>query len=137
MKHDSHIIYRLTPPSELYACFRENKETGETKLVRWSTYVQNTGIVNGVHIGDSYEKILAEYPKAMSSQETSSDGKSKYDPQKDTSTQFSVFINKNGNIYSDNEYREMWFSTITSGFNVNNGMVTGIAFGDMQSTKLV
>lgn len=36
---------------------RADKERGETKLVQWITTMNNTGLANGISIGDSYEKI--------------------------------------------------------------------------------
>ena len=35
---------------------RADKERGETKLVQWITTMNNTGLANGISIGDSYEK---------------------------------------------------------------------------------
>ena len=122
---------------------RADKETGETKLVHWMTNVDHTGIANGISIGDSYERILAEYPDAMCSTEIRPNNPSKYDPEIDASVYFTVYMDENGNTYSYAEYEQKRADSIREhgnfdlakwyalDFTVENGRITQIDFGDL------
>lgn len=85
---------------------RADKERGETKLVQWITTMNNTGLANGISIGDSYEKISTKYPDAMCSTEIRPNNPSKYDPEIDASVYFPVYMDENGNTYSYAEYEQ-------------------------------
>ena len=122
---------------------RADKETGETKLVHWTTNMDHTGIANGISIGDSYERILAEYPDAMCSTEIRPNNPSKYDPEIDASVYFTVYMDENGNTYSYAEYEQKRADSIREhgnfdlakwyalDFTVENGRITQIDFGDL------
>ena len=122
---------------------RADKETGETKLVHWTTNMDHTGIANGISIGDSYERILAEYPDAMCSTEIRPNNPSKYDPETDSRVYFTFYMDKNGNTYSYVEYEKKRADSIREhgnfdlakwyalDFTVENGRITQIDFGDL------
>ena len=122
---------------------RADKETGETKLVHWMTNMDHTGIANGISIGDSYERILAEYPDAMCSTEIRPNNPSKYDPETDSRVYFTFYIDENGNTYSYVEYEKKRADSIREhgnfdlakwyalDFTVENGRITQIDFGDL------
>ena len=122
---------------------RADKETGETKLVQWITTMNNTGLTNGISIGDSYERILAEYPDAMCSTEMRPNNPSKFDPETDASVYFTVYMDENGNTYSYAEYEQKRADSIreqedfdlakwyTLDFTVENGQITRIIFCDL------
>ena len=127
---------------------RVNKETGERKLVYWRTTMNNTGLTNGILIGDSYERISAEYPDAMCSTEMRPNNPSKYDPETDASVYFTVYMDENGNTYSYAEYEQKradsireqgnfdlakWYALF---FTVENGQITEIAFGDLIAIQM-
>ena len=122
---------------------RADKETGETKLVHWTTNMDHTGIANGISIGDSYERILAEYPDAMCSTEIRPNNPSKYDPETDSRVYFTFYMDENGNTYSYVEYEKKRADSIREhgnfdlakwyalDFTVENGRITQIDFGDL------
>ena len=122
---------------------RADKETGETKLVHWMTNMDHTGIANGISIGDSYERILAEYPDAMCSTEIRPNNPSKYDPETDSIVYFTFYMDENGNTYSYVEYEKKRADSIREhgnfdlakwyalDFTVENGRITQIDFGDL------
>lgn len=126
---------------------RADKETGETKLVRWTTDMDHTGIANRISIGDSYERILAEYPDAMCSTEVGYGAPRKYNPETDSRVSFVVYMDENGNTYSDTEYDKkradsfmehenfdlaQWYAL---DFTVENGQITRIDFGDLMALQ--
>jgi hypothetical protein len=122
---------------------RADKERGETKLVQWITTMNNTGLANGISIGDSYEKISTKYPDAMCSTEIRPNNPSKYDPEIDASVYFTVYMDENGNSYSYAEYEQKRADSIREqgnfdlakwyalDFTVENGQITRIIFGDL------
>lgn len=122
---------------------RADKETGETKLVQWITTMNNTGLTNGISIGDFYERISAEYPDAICSTEMRPNNPSKYDPEIDASVYFTVYMDENGNTYSYAEYKQKRADSIREQgnfdlakwyelyFDVENGQITRIIFGDL------
>ena len=122
---------------------RADKETGETKLVYWWTDMDHTGIANRISIGDSYERILAEYPDAMCSTEVAYVPPRKYNPETDSRVSFVVYMDENGNTYSETEYEKKRFDSIREQgnfdlakwyglyFTVENGRITMIDFGDL------
>ena len=110
--------------------------------------MDHTGIANGISIGDSYERILAEYPDAMCSTEMvygDPAQKHKYNPETDSSVYFSVYMDENGNTYSHTEYEKKRFDSISEQgsfdstkwyvlyFGVENGQITEITFGDLMA----
>lgn len=123
---------------------RTDKETGETKLVSWMTSMNHTGLTNGILIGDSYERILAEYPDAMCSTEMGYGSPAhKYNPETDSRVSFVVYMDENGNTYSYVEYEKKRADSIREhgnfdlakwyalDFDVENGQITRIIFGDL------
>ena len=122
---------------------RADKERGETKLVQWITTMNNTGLANGISIGDSYEKISTKYPDAMCSTEIRPNNPSKYDPEIDASVYFTVYMDENGKTYSYAEYEQKRADSIREqgnfdlakwyalDFTVENGQITRIIFGDL------
>ena len=122
---------------------RADKETGETKLVHWMTDMDHTGIANRISIGDSYERILAEYPDAMCSTEVGYGAPRKYNPETDSRVSFVVYMDENGNTYSETEYEKKRFDSFSEQgsfdltkwyglyFDVENGRITQIDFGDL------
>ena len=123
---------------------RADKETGETKLVHWMTNMDHTGLANGISIGDSYERILAEYPDAMCSTEMGYGSSAhKYNPETDSRVSFVVYMDENGNTYSYAEYEQKRADSIREqgnfdlakwyalDFTVENGQITRIIFGDL------
>ena len=127
---------------------RADKETGETKLVQWITTMNNTGLANGISIGDSYEKILTEYPDAMCSTEMVYGSLAhKYNPETDSRVSFVVYMDENGNTYSPVEYEKKRADRISEGnfdfakwyglyFDVENGRITMIDFGDLMAIQV-
>lgn len=127
---------------------RADKETGETKLVYWRTTMNHTGLSNGISVGDSYEKILTEYPDAMCSTEMSYGGPAhKYNPETDPRVSFTVYMDENGNTYSPVEYEKKRADRISEGnfdfakwyglyFTVENGRITMIDFGDLMAIQV-
>ena len=127
---------------------RADKERGETKLVQWITTMNNTGLANGISIGDSYEKISTKYPDAMCSTEIRPNNPSKYDPEIDASVYFTVYMDENGNTYSYAEYEQKRADSIREqgnfdlakwyalDFTVENGQITRIIFGDLRAKQL-
>ena len=127
------------------ACLvRTDKETGETKLVSWATTMNNTSLANGISIGDSYERISAEYPDAMCSTEMGYGSPAhKYNPETDPRVSFSVYMNESGNTYSPLEYQKKRNDSIRAqenfdiakwyllSFTVENSQITEIVFGDL------
>ena len=127
---------------------RVNKETGERKLVYWRTTMNNTGLTNGISIGDSYERILAEYPDAMCSTEMGYGSSAhKYNPETDSRVSFVVYMDENGNTYSYAEYGQKRADSIREQgnfdlakwyglyFDVENGRITQIDFGDLAAIQ--
>lgn len=127
---------------------RADKETGETKLVYWKTTMNHTGLSNGISIGDSYEKILTEYPDAMCSTEVGYGGPAqKYNPETDPRVSFMVYMDENGNTYSPVEYQKNRFDSISEhgnfdlakwyllSFTVENSQITEIVFGDLVAVQ--
>ena len=123
---------------------RADKETGETKLVQWITTMNNTGLTNGISIGDFYERISAEYPDAMCSTEMGYGSSAhKYNPETDSRVSFVVYMDENGNTYSYAEYGQKRADSIREqgnfdlakwyalDFTVENGRITQIDFGDL------
>lgn len=132
------------------ACYvRTDKETGETKLVHWWTNMDHTGLANGISIGDSYERILAEYPDAICSTEMVYGSLAhKYNPETDSCVSFWVYMDENGNTYPYAEYEKKrndsisergsfdytkWYELV---FTVENGQITRIDFGDLVALQL-
>ena len=127
---------------------RADKERGETKLVQWITTMNNTGLANGISIGDSYEKILTEYPDAMCSTEMVYGSLAhKYNPETDSRVSFVVYMDENGNTYSPVEYEKKRADRISEGnfdfakwyglyFDVENGRITMIDFGDLMAIQV-
>ena len=127
---------------------RADKETGETKLVYWRTTMNHTGLSNGISVGDSYEKILTEYPDAMCSTEMGYGGPAhKYNPETDPRVSFTVYMDENGNTYSPVEYAKKRADRISEGnfdfakwyglyFTVENGRITMIDFGDLMAIQV-
>lgn len=128
---------------------RTDKETGETKLVSWMTSMNHTGLTNGILIGDSYERILAEYPDAMCSTEMGYGSPAhKYNPETDSRVSFVVYMDENGNTYSYVEYEKKRADSIREhgnfdlakwyalDFDVENGQITRIIFGDLVALQL-
>lgn len=127
---------------------RADKETGETKLVYWRTTMNHTGLSNGISVGDSYEKILTEYPDAMCSTEMGYGGPAhKYNPETDPRVSFTVYMDENGNTYSPVEYEKKRADRISEGnfdfakwyglyFTVENGRITMIDFGDLVAIQV-
>ena len=143
----SYNAYILEQSSnQILACLiREDKKTGEKKLVRWGTTVEHMGLTNGISIGDSYEKILEEYPDAMCSTEMESDNMRKYDPEKDLIERFKVYMDEKGNTYSPVEAQEKLDIIYENGteeeltkwyvldFIVASGQIIKIDFCDLQA----
>lgn len=142
-KRTSTYVLEQSENQSVACLVRADEETGETKLVFWTTTMNHTGIANGISIGDSYERILAEYPDAMCSTETRLNNPSKYDPETDSSVYFTVYMDENGNTYSYTEYDKkradsfmehenfdlaQWYAL---DFTVENGQITQIMFGDL------
>lgn len=132
------------------ACYvRTDKETGETKLVHWWTNMDHTGLANGISIGDSYERILAEYPDAICSTEMVYGSLAhKYNLETDSCVSFWVYMDENGNTYPYAEYEKKrndsisergsfdytkWYELV---FTVENGQITRIDFGDLVALQL-
>lgn len=132
------------------ACYvRTDKETGETKLVHWWTNMDHTGLANGISIGDSYERILAEYPDAICSTEMVYGSLAhKYNLETDSCVSFWVYMDENGNTYPYAEYEKKrndsisergsfdytkWYELV---FTVENGQITQIDFGDLVALQL-
>ena len=127
---------------------RADKETGETKLVLWRTNMDHTGLANGISIGDSYEKILTEYPDAMCSTEMVYGRLAhKYNPETDSRVSFVVYMDENGNTYSPVEYEQKRADSIREQgnfdlakwyglyFTVENGRITMIDFGELRAMQ--
>ena len=145
MEKNTEFFYSLKQSGDqrVRCLVRADKETGETKLVCWTTDMDHTGIANRISIGDSYERILAEYPDAMCSTEIRPNNPSKYDPEIDASVYFTVYMDENGNTYSHTEYEKKRFDSIREQgnfdlakwyglyFTVENGRITMIDFGDL------
>ena len=145
-KRGSYYSLERSGDQSVSCLVRADKETGETKLVQWITTMNNTGLANGISIGDSYERILAEYPDAMCSTEMGYGGpaqKHKYNPETDSRVSFVVYMDENGNTYSPVEYEKKRFDSIREQgnfdlakwyglyFTVENGRITMIDFGDL------
>ena len=109
--------------------------------------MNNTGLANGISIGDSYEKILTEYPDAMCSTEMVYGSLAhKYNPETDSRVSFVVYMDENGNTYSPVEYEKKRADRISEGnfdfakwyglyFDVENGRITMIDFGDLRAVQ--
>ena len=106
--------------------------------------MDHTGLANGISIGDSYEKILTEYPDAMCSTEMVYGSLAhKYNPETDSRVSFVVYMDENGNTYSHTEYEQKRADSIREQgnfdlakwyglyFTVENGRITRIIFGDL------
>lgn len=149
MEKRGEIIYSLEQSEDqsVGCLVRADTETGETKLVLWMTNMNHTGLANGISIGDSYERISAEYPDAMCSTEMRPGNPSKYDPETDSSVSFAVYMDENGNTYSPVEFQKKradgireqgifdlakWYALF---FTVENGQITRIDFGDLIATQ--
>lgn len=145
MEKNREFIYSLerSEDQSVGCLVRADKETGETKLVQWITTMNNTGLTNGISIGDFYERISAEYPDAICSTEIRPNNPSKYDPEIDASVYFTVYMDENGNTYSYAEYEQKRADSIREqgnfdlakwyalDFTVENGQITRIIFGDL------
>ena len=149
-KRGSYYSLERSGDQRVSCLVRADKETGETKLVLWRTNMDHTGLANGISIGDSYERILAEYPDAMCSTEMvygSSSLAHKYNPETDSRVSFAVYMDENGNTYSDTEYKKKRFDSIREQvsfdftkwyelyFGVENGQITRIDFGDLAAIQ--
>lgn len=150
MEKNTEFFYSLKQSGDQRVdCFiRADKETGETKLVQWITTMNNTGLANGISIGDSYEKIITEYPDAMCSTEMVYGSLAhKYNPETDSRVSFVVYMDENGNTYSPVEYEKKradrireqgnfdfakWYGLY---FDVENGRITMIDFGDLRAVQ--
>ena len=110
--------------------------------------MNNTSLANGISIGDSYERISAEYPDAMCSTEMGYGGPAhKYNPETDPRVSFTVYMDENGNTYSPVEYEKKRADRISEGnfdfakwyglyFTVENGRITMIDFGDLMAIQV-
>ena len=143
-KRGSYYSLERSGDQSVRCLVRADKETGETKLVLWMTDMDHTGLANGISIGDSYERILAEYPDAMCSTEMVYGRLAhKYNPETDSRVSFVVYMDENGNTYSPVEYEKKRFDSIREQgnfdlakwyglyFTVENGQITEIDFGDL------
>lgn len=149
MEKNTEFFYSLKQSGDqrVDGFIRADKETGETKLVQWITTMNNTGLANGISIGDSYEKILTEYPDAMCSTEMVYGSLAhKYNPETDSRVSFVVYMDENGNTYSPVEYEKKRADRISEGnfdfakwyglyFDVENGRITMIDFGDLRAVQ--
>ena len=147
-KRGSYYSLERSGDQSVSCLVRADKETGETKLVQWITTMNNTGLANGISIGDSYERISTKYPDAMCSTEIRPNNPSKYDPEIDASVYFTVYMDENGNTYSHTEYEKKRFDSIREqgnfdlakwyalDFTVENGQITQIIFGDLWAKQL-
>ena len=145
MEKNTEFFYSLKQSGDqrVRCLVRADKETGETKLVCWTTDMDHTGIANRISIGDSYERILAEYPDAMCSTEVAYGAPRKHNPETDSRVSFVVYMDENGNTYSHTEYEKKRFDSIREQgnfdlakwyglyFTVENGRITMIDFGDL------
>ena len=145
MEKNTEFFYSLKQSGDqrVRCLVRADKETGETKLVCWTTDMDHTGIANRISIGDSYERTLAEYPDAMCSTEVAYGAPRKYNPETDSRVSFVVYMDENGNTYSHTEYEKKRFDSIREQgnfdlakwyglyFTVENGRITMIDFGDL------
>ncbi len=150
MEKNTEFFYSLKQSGDqrVDGFIRADKETGETKLVYWRTTMNHTGLSNGISVGDSYEKILTEYPDAMCSTEMSYGGPAhKYNPETDPRVSFTVYMDENGNTYSPVEYEKKRADRISEGnfdfakwyglyFTVENGRITMIDFGDLMAIQV-
>ena len=150
MEKNTEFFYSLKQSGDqsVGCLVRADKERGETKLVQWITTMNNTGLANGISIGDSYEKILTEYPDAMCSTEMGYGGPAhKYNPETDPRVSFTVYMDENGNTYSPVEYEKKRADRISEGnfdfakwyglyFTVENGRITMIDFGDLMAIQV-
>ena len=150
MEKNTEFFYSLKQSGDqrVDGFIRADKETGETKLVYWRTTMNHTGLSNGISVGDSYEKILTEYPDAMCSTEMGDGGPAhKYNPETDPRVSFTVYMDENGNTYSPVEYEKKRADRISEGnfdfakwyglyFTVENGRITMIDFGDLMAIQV-
>ena len=150
MEKNTEFFYSLKQSGDqrVDGFIRADKETGETKLVYWRTTMNHTGLSNGISVGDSYEKILTEYPDAMCSTEMGYGGPAhKYNPETDPRVSFTVYMDENGNTYSPVEYEKKRADRISEGnfdfakwyglyFTVENGRITMIDFGDLMAIQV-
>ena len=150
MEKNTEFFYSLKQSGDqrVDGFIRADKETGETKLVYWRTTMNHTGLSNGISVGDSYEKILTEYPDAMCSTEMGYGGPAhKYTPETDPRVSFTVYMDENGNTYSPVEYEKKRADRISEGnfdfakwyglyFTVENGRITMIDFGDLMAIQV-
>lgn len=110
--------------------------------------MDHTGLANGISIGDSYEKILTEYPDAMCSTEMVYGRLAhKYNPETDSRVSFVVYMDENGNTYSPVEYEQKRADSIREQgnfdlakwyglyFTVENGRITMIDFGELRAMQ--
>ena len=110
--------------------------------------MNHTGLSNGISVGDSYEKILTEYPDAMCSTEMGYGSPAhKYNPETDSRVSFVVYMDENGNTYSSTEYEKKFAASISERgsfdftkwyglyFDVENGQITQIDFGDLAAIQ--
>ena len=111
--------------------------------------MDHTGLANGISIGDSYERILAEYPDAICSTEMVYGSLAhKYNLETDSCVSFWVYMDENGNTYPYAEYEKKrndsisergsfdytkWYELV---FTVENGQITRIDFGDLVALQL-
>ena len=147
-KRGSYYSLERSGDQSVSCLVRADKETGETKLVLWRTNMDHTGLANGISIGDSYEKILTEYPDAMCSTEVAYGAPRKYNPETDSRVSFVVYMDENGNTYSPVEYEQKRADSIREqgnfdlakwyalDFTVENGQITQIIFGDLRAKQL-
>lgn len=150
MEKNTEFFYSLKQSGDqrVDGFIRADKETGETKLVYWRTTMNHTGLSNGISVGDSYEKILTEYPDAMCSTEMGYGGPAhKYNPETDPRVSFTVYMDENGNTYSPVEYEKKRADRISEGnfdfakwyglyFTVENGRIAMIDFGDLMAIQV-
>ena len=150
MEKNTEFFYSLKQSGDqrVDGFIRADKETGETKLVYWRTTMNHTGLSNGISVGDSYEKILTEYPDAMCSTEMGYGGPAhKYNPETDPRVSFTVYMDENGNTYSPVEYEKKRADRISEGnfdfakwyglyFTVENGRISMIDFGDLMAIQV-
>ena len=147
-KRGSYYSLERSGDQSVSCLVRADKETGETKLVLWRTNMDHTGLANGISIGDSYERILAEYPDAMCSTEMVYGSLAhKYNPETDSRVSFAIYMDENGNTYSRTEYEKKYAASISERgsfdftkwyglyFDVENGQITKIHFGDLRAME--
>lgn len=75
----------------------------------WRTSAKGTGISGGLKVGDPYEDVLKTYPEAVTNNGikalTSGKEEKKYDPEKDVSETYFVYMDSDGKAYHYMDYK--------------------------------